>query len=790
MFLRARRDSPGHSQRADQAATGAQHGGHAGPGPADGPSGLVRQRRAGPEAVAHPDRATRRFGEGDLSARTGLPHDGAEIGQLARGFDEMATALQEREERLVAGDRALFRANRALTVLSSGNRAMLRAIDEATLLEEMCRVVVENGGYTTVWIGFVERDPARSLRLVAHFGCAADSIDPRCLTWDEARAGGCPVAAAVCRDEAVVEKHPSGETTVLALPLRNEEGVFGVMTLHSSDGEVFDGDEIELLGEAAADVAYGIGKLRDQTRRKQAEEANRIKSEFLANMSHELRTPLNAIIGFSEVLKDNLVGELTPPQREYITDIFSSGRHLLSLINDILDISKVEAGHMSLDPEDVNVASLLENSLDIVRERAGNHHLTLSREVEESLPAIRLDVRKTKQIVYNLLSNAVKFTPDGGRVILRARRLARSEVEAWHSPRSNAMRWPLPVNAFDTFLEISVEDSGIGITREDAPRLFKPFSQIDSSLSRRYEGTGLGLAMVMKMAELHGGCVAVASEPGQGSCFTVWLPWRETDAALAEAEPVPAPVGGGHALIVEDNDEAAALLKLQLGTAGVVSQRVVSAEAALALQETLQPAVIILDIFLPGMDGWDFLHTIKQPGSAWAGVPVVIVSIVTDSRSGFALGASRMLQKPVAREELIGALRHLGFHHVDGPPCKVLIVDDDPKAVELLAAYLAEPGYVVLRAYGGAEGIAMARREKPDLVLLDLLMPGVTGFDVVEALRHDPETVAISIIVVSARQLTVEEHALLNSQVVAILDKAEFNPGYFMAEVRRALIDK
>lgn len=261
---------------------------------------------------------------------------------------------------------------------------------------------------------------------------------------------------------------------------------------------------------------------------RQLQEVSQRKSEFLANMSHELRTPLNAIIGFSEILKDGLVGELDEQQREYIGDIFTSGRHLLALINDILDLSKIEAGKMALDLEAVEIDELLTASLAIIREKATSHRIEVRFAVEAGSGPIRLDARKTKQIAYNLLSNAVKFTPDGGWIALRARRVDRGDVEQWTTSRPSRIQLPLPASEFSEFLEIAVEDSAMGIAPADAPRLFQPFSQVDASLARRYEGTGLGLAMVMKIAQLHGGTVALASEPGQGSCFIVWLPWRNS----------------------------------------------------------------------------------------------------------------------------------------------------------------------------------------------------------------------------------------------------------------------
>jgi signal transduction histidine kinase len=246
----------------------------------------------------------------------------------------------------------------------------------------------------------------------------------------------------------------------------------------------------------------------------QLEEASRMKSEFLANMSHELRTPLNAIIGFSEVLKDGLLGELLAQQQDYVTDIFKSGTHLLSLINDILDLSKVEAGKMALTLAPLPLAPLLQAGLQLLRDKAAAHHITLSLEVAPDLQAlgeIWLDERKTKQIIFNLLSNGVKFTPDGGMVQLFVRRVPGATVA--HA------QW-------DHYLEIAVRDTGIGISEQDKARLFQPFMQIDSTLARGFEGTGLGLVMVRRLAELQGGSVSLTSVLGKGSTFTVRLPWR------------------------------------------------------------------------------------------------------------------------------------------------------------------------------------------------------------------------------------------------------------------------
>lgn len=525
----------------------------------------------------------------------------------------------------------------------------------------------------------------------------------------------------------------------------------------------------------------------------QLKEASRMKSEFLANMSHELRTPLNAIIGFSEVMRDGLVGPMTEQQKEYVSDIFDSGQHLLYLINDVLDLSKIEAGKMVLEGEQTAIAQLLHNCLSIIREKAMAHRIQLSIDAPDTLGAAWLDPRKVKQIVYNLLSNAVKFTSENGKVALSARVIARQDVLCRIEKRPE-MHTPLTADAAE-YLEISVTDTGIGISHPDMARLFQPFVQLDSSLSRRFDGTGLGLVMVKKLADLHGGGVSVASVPDKGSTFTVWLPYHSAptphvsaDAAggQASAQPLsPSPL----VLIVEDEYRAADLIRLQLEKEGCRTVCAPTAEIALnMLHEGCNPDLITLDILLPGMDGWDFLARFKN-GSAHAHIPVVIISIVADGNKGMSLGASIVLQKPVSADELAHALADLGFAQ-PASAATVLVIDDDPKAVEIISTYLEKAGYTVLRAYGGEEGLQVAQSHQPELIILDLMMPGIGGFEIVDTLKSAPKTAQIPIIVLTAKYLSPDDRKALNGSVLQIVEKSQFNHGNFISEVHRALGEK
>jgi signal transduction histidine kinase/CheY-like chemotaxis protein/HAMP domain-containing protein len=745
------------------------------------------------------------LGKGDFSARANLSDRRDEIGQLGVTFDAMAEEIESREKLMIEKDRALKSANRALRVLSAGNRAMFRATNEQSLLNEICRNVVEQAGYPITWVGYSQSE--QQIQPVASYGVDIDNIDPRCLDFDPNVLNKVSPGLAAHKGEAVVMRASdthwrsfqcmihSDCRAMLSLPLISGKEVFGVFCIYSQDeSDAFDPSEVALLEEAAADLAYGIGRLRDQMRRREAESANKIKSEFLANMSHELRTPLNAIIGFSDVIKDGLLGELTQRQKEYITDIYQSGQHLLSLINDILDLSKIEAGKMSLDLEAVSVEELVETSLSVIREKATAHRIKLHCCIEDNLPMIDLDQRKTKQILYNLLSNATKFSADHTQVTLTVQRVGVFEIKNWHSERTTAICLALPEGDFKEFLALSVEDQGIGIQCDDAPRLFQPFSQIDASLARQYEGTGLGLVMVMRMAALHGGTVAVSSDPGQGSCFTVWLPWRRSlsISRQSQVDHISADQGAepGLVLIVEDNDEAAELECLQLQSVGMNVLRVSCAEEALALLGSRHPMLIVLDILLPGMDGWEFLIQIKREHSPWRYVPVVIASVAVDNNKGFALGAAQILQKPIARSELDALVQRIDTNLGDVCEKKVLIIDDDARSVEIFAAYLSGSGYRALGAQTARAGIDLAGEELPDLILLDLMMSDMSGFDVVDALRVNATTARIPIVVVTAKQLTAKDRAALNGHVNAILQKTTFNHERFIGEVKRALVQK
>ena len=577
---------------------------------------------------------------------------------------------------------------------------------------------------------------------------------------------------------------------IVMIPIRFQEQRFGVIVLGAiraiDDQEAAFLEKLSLqLGVAfnsffqkenqqimAAELRAHSGELLEKNRLlKMADQA---KSDFLANMSHELRTPLNAVIGFSELLKDRVLGELAPEQADAAKDIFESGQHLLSLINDILDLSKVEAGMMELELEATDLQNLLQNALGVVREKAAAHQISFSIEVDLDSPPVVLDQRKTKQILYNLLSNAVKFNVKGGRVILRARR---------HSNLKEPEFWDFP-----TWLEISVTDTGIGISKKDLERLFQPFVQADSGLDRHYEGTGLGLSLVKRMVELHGGRVTLESVLGEGSTFHVWLPWR-TDAqewGMVIAPALPRKKSGRMALVVESDDESSLLLDRYLTSDGFRVRRSKTAMEGLTMAREEIPDLIILEMNLPDVDGWDFLSA-QRNDELLSGIPVVITTMDSREGSGFSLGSVQVLQKPVDMNDLKKTLNKLGLSLPQKEQHLVLVVDDDARAVKILRNQLTNGGYEVLSAYGGQDAVLMARNFHPELILLDLMMPDFSGFDVVEALQSDSSTNAIPVIVLTAKVITTQDRCRLNGSILQILEKAGFQSDRFLGEVHRAL---
>ncbi len=570
-----------------------------------------------------------------------------------------------------------------------------------------------------------------------------------------------------------------GYCSILRVPLATRGRVIGAMSFFYADsGRHHTPADVELAEDMARRASFAIDnarlyreatnaerQLRElnvgleqrvaertaelETANRELEEASRQKSEFLANMSHELRTPLNAIIGFSEVLIDPELSEMPREQHdEFLGNIHNSGKHLLNIINDILDLSKVEAGRMEIHCEPVSVRSILTTCATTIAPLAERKDITLAVECTPERGQVWADPSRLKQVLLNLLSNAIKFTPAGGRVYVNG------EVGADRA-------------------RIVVRDTGIGIKPEDQAMVFEEFRQVDQAKSREQEGTGLGLALVKRFVELHGGSIALDSTPGEGSTFTVTLPLPEhlrNQVAPAEAPQEAAADDRLTILMVEDDDTAAELLRFHLEHAGYRVAHAHGGNEALTLARQLHPFAITLDVLMPDRDGWQVLSSLKSDPQT-AEVPVILVSSVDSTEKGFAMGAADYLVKPVERDRLLATIsRATNRLHRDAK-LLALVVDDDPIAAHLFETVVENTGNQAVIATTGVEALRLAEEQPVDVVILDLLMPGMSGFEVLDKLRQSPRTSGLPIIVCTAKDLTPDDVENLRGRVLSVVPK-------------------
>ncbi|OUL22137.1 hypothetical protein BV372_30890 [Nostoc sp. T09] len=546
------------------------------------------------------------------------------------------------------------------------------------------------------------------------------------------------------------------------------------------------------LTNSAGEVFGVLGSYEDITERKQAEEqlrqtneqlarATRLKDEFLANMSHELRTPLNAILGMSEGFQEGVFGSINERQAKAIATIERSGRHLLELINDILDLSKIESGKFELQLSDVSLKSLCDSSLAFIKQMALKKNIHLCTSIANNLGNIQVDERRLRQVLINLLSNAVKFTPDGGFVTLEIcledkemhESTAEQEVIASSSQSCgltfNHVSWkslvPQPQYCNSSYLCFCVIDTGIGISPEDISKLFQPFIQLDSSLNRQYNGTGLGLALVQRIASLHGGTVSVSSEVGQGSCFTVRIPYKAgvklTNQVTPPLPSLRLPAANSPVLIIEDSVSAAEQITRYLNE--MEMQPIVYAQGEGAIDEVLrvQPAIIFLDIQLPNLSGWDVLNQLKAHPETKE-IPVIIISVVDEHTKGMVHGASEYLVKPITRAQFRATLEKL--QHPTHPGLSALMVAPEPDVeaplillaednqanIDTMSGYLENRGYRLVLAKDGQQAIDLALARKPDLIVMDIQMPSVDGLKAMRRIRKDRQFVDVPIIALTA----------------------------------------
>jgi PAS domain S-box-containing protein len=520
-------------------------------------------------------------------------------------------------------------------------------------------------------------------------------------------------------------------------------------------------------------VTHFVGVLTDITERKHIEEqlleakqaaeaANVAKSQFLASMSHELRTPLNAVIMYSELLQEESEDRGLTDFLPDLEKIRLGGKHLLALINGVLDLSKIEAGKMELSLEKFDVAQMMDEVVGTVQPLVGKKDNTLDVRCGPDLGEMYSDLTKVRQILFNLVSNSCKFT-EKGTITLEATR-ANEKGEDW--------------------ITIRVGDTGIGMTPEQVAKLFQRFTQGDASTTRKYGGTGLGLAISKHFCEMMGGEVTVSSKAGEGSTFTVRLPARTALAAPPEpATTEPASPQGSIILVIDDDPAVLEFMTRSLTAKGVRVVTAADGEAGLRLAAEFRPAVIFLDVLMPRMDGWAVLSALKADPKLM-NIPVIMMTLLNETEMGYMLGAAEYLTKPIDRDRLVDVLEK---YHAAGGGAELLIVEDDEPTRSVIRRALAKHGWTVAEAENGRAGLEQLARCRPSLILLDLMMPEMDGFEFLEELRKHDEWQAIPIVVLTSKDLTLDERRRLSGHVEKVMQKGAFSREALLREVRKVV---
>jgi PAS domain S-box-containing protein len=500
-------------------------------------------------------------------------------------------------------------------------------------------------------------------------------------------------------------------------------------------------------------------ELELQNRRIQ--EANRLKSEFLANMSHELRTPLNAIIGFAELLHDGQVDPDSPQHQEFLGDILTSGRHLLQLINDVLDLAKVEAGKLDFRPERIDVGKLINEVVAITRTTAAAKKITVQTELAD-LGDVVVDPNRFKQVAYNYVSNALKFTPEGGRVTIRTR-----------------------ADGDDAF-RIEVEDTGVGIEQADLARLFVEFQQLDGGAAKRHQGTGLGLALTRRLVEAQSGSVGVSSTPGKGSVFHASLP-RVSQAH--EAPVLPRTSTRQHrsarcVLVVEHQERDRDMLVAALHEAGYLTEVASTGAQALARCRERPFDAVTLDLTLPDMSGLDLVAALRGEPRMRT-VPVIVVTVIPDAKLAAGFAVNEVLRKPLDASALLSSLDRAGVRAER--PGGILVVDDDPRALRLMDAALASLGFAAITRSSGASALEAVSKLQPTAIVLDLMMPGMDGVEFLDHLRRLPQHMRTPVLIWTMKDLTASEQEQLRQSTQGVIAKNGNTPSSVVAQLRALL---
>ncbi|MDX2213831.1 MAG: response regulator [Oculatellaceae cyanobacterium bins.114] len=678
-----------------------------------------------------------------------------ELGLLARVFQRMAREVREREQGLIQAKEALHR-----------SEAHFRS-----LIENASDVITILSAEGTVQYG--------SASVKAVLGYNPDEVMHRSILEFVHPDQQSEVMAAFNR--ALVE---GGVSSPLELCLKHKDGPWLILEAVSNN----------LLHDKT--VGGIIVNLRDITERKQAEalqkakdmaeQANRAKSQFLANMSHELRTPLNAIIGYSEMLQEE--AEDTG-QDGFVPDlkrIHTAGKHLLALINDILDLSKIEAGKMDLYLERFDILQMIQDVVSTIHPLLEKNHNTLVVDCPDSIGTMYADLTKVRQNLLNLLSNAAKFT-NQGTVTLKVWKEGQPQHEDDKVKRAGDSFESRPVTSVIWF---QVSDTGIGMTAEQMSKLFQAFTQADASTTRKYGGTGLGLAIAQRFCQMMGGSLEVESVVDQGTTFTMVLPVQVMSLALPPTRVTDLPdtfdatTSSSPILVIDDDPTVHDLVRRFLVKEGFQVCSAFDGEEGLRLAKELHPIAITLDVMMPGMDGWTVLSMLKNDVEL-ADIPVVMMTMVDDKNMGYALGVSDYLTKPIDRSRLISLLRRV---QCENPPCSILVVEDDLVTRDMMQHMLEREGWQVVLAENGRVALERLAETHPELILLDLVMPEMDGFGFIAELQKREEWRSLPVVILTAKDLTLDDRLRLNTHVEQILQKGAYSLEEILIEIRRLAI--
>jgi signal transduction histidine kinase/CheY-like chemotaxis protein len=669
-----------------------------------------------------------------------------------------------------------------LRALGEVSQAVNSTLDLETVLTTIVAKATQLSG-TEAGAIYVLDGAQREFRLRATYGMSEELIaaitDQHAALSNavsEAAEQGEPVQAADLQNEPpsmvndIIMK--AGYRARLLVPLIRSGQTVGALVVRRMQPGEFPKSTIELVKTFAAQSVLAIqnarlfSEIEVKSRqlaaaRDAADEANRTKSSFLANMSHELRTPLNAIIGLSDMLASNTARFGTDKALEPLRRVHRAGTHLLGLINQILDLSKIEAGRLELHLERVNILPLVEEVIGTARPLAEQNKNRLSVECPGDLPPIEADAMRVRQILLNLLSNACKFTKDGS-IILRVRPVAHQGQDC---------------------IAFAVADSGIGMTPEQLGRLFEEFSQGDATTARQYGGTGLGLAITRRLCQMMGGDVSVTSEVGKGTTFTVRLPVAAAAVSVRdEVRDAGTDVPSGNCVLVIDDDATALdLIADYLRQAGFAVITAAGGREGLKRAKDHHPIAITLDVMMPDIDGWTVLAALRGDPQL-ADIPVVMATIVDERRQGMTLGAVGYLTKPIDRDKLVEIIRRYG---APSGPTRVLVVEDDATQRERVRNWLEPRQWLVTEAENGRIALERLKDTVPDVIILDLMMPEMDGFQLVAALQQHPQWRRIPVVVVTALDLSAQDRARLNSGVETVLLKESFKPSDLIEGLRR-----